>query len=73
MEVILAIDIGTSSVKVAVISLKGKLVKTFQTSYPTHYLEPNSLEQDPEDWWGVVKSGIYQILKEKQNIKIPNI
>ena len=71
MEVILAIDIGTSSVKVAAINLKGKLVKTFQTSYPTHYLNPNSLEQDPEDWWHAVKSGIHQILKEKQNIKIP--
>jgi len=71
MEVILAIDIGTSSVKVAAINLKGKLVKTFQTIYPTHYLKPNSLEQDPEDWWYAVKSGIYQILKEKQNIKIP--
>jgi len=71
MEVILAIDIGTSSVKVAAINSKGRLVKTFQTSYPTHYLKPNSLEQDPEDWWDVVKSGIYQILKEKQNIKIP--
>jgi len=71
MEVILAIDIGTSSVKVAAINLKGKLVKTFQTSYPTHYLNPNSLEQDPEDWWHAVKSGIHQILKEKQNIEIP--
>lgn len=71
MEVILAIDIGTSSVKVAIINLKGQLVKTFQTSYPTHYLNPNSLEQDPEDWWHAVKSGIHQILKEKQNIKIP--
>jgi xylulokinase len=71
MEIILAIDIGTSSLKVATINLKRKLVKTFQTSYPTHYLNPNSLEQDPEDWWHAVKSGIYQILKEKQNIKIP--
>jgi len=71
MEVILAIDIGTSSVKMAAINLKGKLVKTFQASYPTHYLNPNSLEQDPEDWWHAVKSGIHQILKEKQNIKIP--
>jgi len=71
MEVILAIDIGTSSVKVAAINIKGKLVKTFQTSYPTHCLNSNSLEQDPEDWWHAVKSGIYQILKEKQNIKIP--
>ena len=70
MEVILTIDIGTSSVKVAAINSKGELVKTFQTSYPTHYLKPNNKEQDPEDWWDAVKSGIYQILKEKQNKKI---
>ncbi len=71
MEVILTIDIGTSSVKVAIINFKGQLVKNFQTNYSTHYLNPNSLEQDPEDWWHAVKSGIHQILKEKQNIKIP--
>ena len=70
MEVILTIDIGTSSVKVAAINSKGELVKTFQTSYLTHYLKPNSLEQNPEDWWSAVKSGIYQIIKEKQNIEI---
>ena len=73
MEVILAIDIGTSSVKVAVINLKGQLVKNFQTNYPTHYLKPNILEQNPEDWWYAVKSGIYQILKETQNLKIPKL
>ena len=70
MEVILTIDIGTSSVKVAAINSKGEFIKTSQTNYPTHYLKPNNLEQDPEDWWDVVKSGIYQILKEKQNTKI---
>lgn len=70
MEVILAIDIGTSSVKVAIINFKGQLVENFQTNYPTHCLKPNILEQNPEDWWDAVKSGIYQILKEKQNIKI---
>ena len=70
MEVILAIDVGTSSVKVAIISFKGQLVKNFQTNYPTHCLKPNILEQNPGDWWDAVKSGIYQILKEKQNTKI---
>lgn len=70
MEVILAIDIGTSSVKVAIINFKGQLVKNFQTNYLTHYLKPNILEQNPEDWWYAVKSGIYQTLKETQNSKI---
>jgi len=73
MEVILAIDIGTSSIKVAVINSKGEFIKTSQTSYPTHYLKPNNLEQDAEDWWYAVKSGIYQILKETQNSKIPKL
>ncbi len=73
MEVILAIDIGTSSVKVAVINSKGEFIKTSQTNYPTHYLKPNNLEQDPEDWWDAVKSGIYQILKETQNSKISKL
>lgn len=70
MEVILAIDIGTSSVKVAIINFKGQLVENFQTNYRTHCLKPNILEQNPGDWWDAVKSGIYQILKEKQNTKI---
>jgi len=69
MEVILAIDIGTSSVKVAVINLKGELIETFQTNYPTHHLKPNNLEQDPEDWWDIVKSAIYKILNERRAAK----
>jgi len=73
MEVILAIDIGTSSVRVAIINFKGQLVKNFQTNYPTHCLKPNILEQNPEDWWYAVKSGIYQILKETQNSKISKL
>jgi len=71
MKVILSIDIGTSSVKIAAINSKGEFIKTSQTNYPTHYLKPNNLEQDPEDWWNATKSGIYQILKETQNIKTP--
>ena len=63
MEVILAIDIGTSSVKVAAINPKGELVNTFQTSYLTHYLKPNNLEQDPEDWWQATVKTVRAVMK----------
>ena len=71
MEVILTLDIGTSSIKIAAINLKGELVKIFQTIYPTHYLGHNNLEQDPKDWWDAAKSGISQIIDERHAAKPP--
>jgi xylulokinase len=50
-------DVGTSSVKTALVSNKGKVVAHHTTSYPCKYSKPGWVEQEPEDYWnGVVEN-----------------
>ena len=51
MPLVLAIDLGTSSVKVQLSDLAGTLVAEASRPYPTHRPRPDHAEQDPEDWW----------------------
>lgn len=51
---ILAIDIGTTSVKAAVIGTDGTVRATFDRAYPTHRTEAGWIEQDPSDWLRLV-------------------
>ncbi|MBF0451002.1 MAG: FGGY-family carbohydrate kinase [Candidatus Magnetomorum sp.] len=50
-EYILAIDHGTSGLKVALVTTRGQVVDFEFEPTPTHYLQGGGAEQDPEDWW----------------------
>lgn len=50
-EIVLGIDLGTSSVKVVVVDSLGQVAGTGQERYPTAHPEPRASEQDPDDWW----------------------
>ena len=50
-ELLLGIDVGTSSVKVALVDLSGRLQATSQAEYPLHHIRSAWVEQTPEDWW----------------------
>lgn len=45
------IDIGTSAVKVAVVSLDGVVLAEASRPYPTRTPHPGWVEQSPDDWW----------------------
>jgi len=49
--VFLGIDVGTTTVKAALVDLDGRVVATASKEYPTHFLHPGWVEQNPEDWW----------------------
>ncbi len=51
MPLVLAIDLGTSSVKVQLSDIAGTLVAEASHPYPTHRPHPGHAEQDPEEWW----------------------
>jgi len=51
LECLLALDIGTSSLKAAVYSLKGELLAGEAVSYPMASPQPGWAEQDPLEWW----------------------
>ena len=51
LECLLALDIGTSSLKAAVYSLKGELLAGEAVPYATASPQAGWAEQEPLDWW----------------------
>ena len=51
MARVLAIDLGTSSVKVQICDDAGRPIGAAARPYPTLRPRPRHAEQDPEDWW----------------------
>jgi xylulokinase len=72
MSYLMGIDIGTSNVKIIIISSDGKLVASETSSYPLSSPRQGWSEQNPVDWWNSTKEAIKLIL-EKKDIKINNI
>ena len=48
---ILAVDVGTTSTKLALFDQGGVARVTFSRSYQTHYGPNGHAEQNPLDWW----------------------
>lgn len=47
----LGIDIGTTSVKIAILDDQGAICGTSSRSYLTKFEDCGTVEQDPNDWW----------------------
>ncbi|HTD54019.1 MAG TPA: FGGY-family carbohydrate kinase [Silvibacterium sp.] len=50
-QFILAVDLGTSGCKCALVGLDGIVRKWAVRSFPLHVVDKAGAEQDPEDWW----------------------
>ena len=61
---ILAFDLGTSSLKLAVTTARGQIVSSAVEPYPLHALGGGGVEQDPEDWWSAIVRGTRRVLGE---------
>jgi xylulokinase len=53
---VLALDLGTSSLKGVAFDLTGELLTTASASYPTRRPAPLAAEQDPGDWWTATRA-----------------
>ena len=51
MSSFLAIDVGTSAVKVAMYDGNGKLLISKREAYPVSFPKAGWAEQNPNDWW----------------------
>src|SRR2546429_5977540 len=60
---ILALDLGTSGVKVALVSTEGRIVETTVEPYGLTFLPGGGVEQDPEDWWRAVVRGAHALFE----------
>lgn len=64
MSILLGIDIGTSSCKVACFTPEGTVVASKSASYPVYYPQDGWAEQNPEEWWEAVSKAIKSMLEE---------
>jgi FGGY-family pentulose kinase len=55
---ILAIDVGTESLRAGLVDTQGRIAAEVAFAYPTHYPHPQWAEQDPEIWWLAAKSAV---------------
>jgi len=71
-EYIIAIDHGTSGLKVALVTTLGKIIDFEFSPTPTHYYPGGGAEQDPEDWWQALLTATKRLLA-KVNVPKNNI
>jgi xylulokinase len=62
LRYLVAFDLGTSGLKVAVTTLRGELVASTVERYPLHVLGDGGVEQDPRDWWDAIVRGTRRAL-----------
>ena len=48
---ILAIDAGTTGIKVLLVDERGEVLGRGYREFPQHFPQPGWVEHDPEDWW----------------------
>ena len=60
---VLAVDLGTSGPKAAVVSLQGRIMATARAHVETMFLPGDGAEQDPELVWAAVKTACGAALK----------
>ena len=68
MKYTIGFDVGSSSVKIAIVEAHSKkkiaVITEPQEEMPIHAEKLNWAEQDPEMWWSHLCNGIHRILKE---------
>ncbi len=58
---LLGIDLGTSSVKVVLIDLAGRVLAQATRAYPVSQPRPGWSETDPELWWSAIRDATAQV------------
>ena len=65
-ELLMGIDVGTQSTRVALLDLDGNVIASHSGGYDLHTPRPGWAEQDPDVWWGVVADGIRHVLAQAE-------
>ena len=63
MKYLVGLDIGTSGAKCIIVDQNGKVVASSTQGYPLYTPRPGWAEQNPEDWWQAVLTGLKEIVK----------
>lgn len=63
MNYYIGADLGTSALKLLLVSEKGEVVNTVTNSYEVSYPGPGWSEQSPEGWWTAFEEGVKELIK----------
>ncbi|MEG0766922.1 MAG: xylulokinase [Clostridia bacterium] len=66
MAYLMGIDIGTSGTKTALYDEAGLLQAEYTAAYPLYQPQNGWAEQEPEDWWNAVVTGIRAVLAKSR-------
>lgn len=71
MNKYIGIDLGTSSVKMLLVSANGEIIKSVTKEYPIFYPQSGWSEQNPEDWYNASIEGLKELIRgvNKEDIK----
>ncbi len=61
MKNYIGIDLGTSGVKILLVSEEGKILNEVTEAYPISYPQSGWSEQNPEDWYSAVLRGLERL------------
>ena len=67
------IDLGTSAVKLLLMSADGKIQKIVSKEYPLFFPHPGWSEQKPEDWWSAVQEGLLELVADCDKSQVAGI
>ena len=58
----IGIDLGTSAAKLLLVDEAGQIVNTVTREYPLEFPQPGWSQQNPEDWWRAVLTGVPELI-----------
>ena len=73
MEYYIGVDLGTSSLKLLLVKEDGTILKTVSEEYPVYFPHSGWSEQNPEDWWNELLSGMEKLTAEVDKGQIAGI
>lgn len=69
----IGVDLGTSAVKLLLMTADGKIEKVVSKEYPLSFPHPGWSEQKPEDWWSAVMEGLAELVSECDKSQVAGI
>lgn len=69
----IGIDLGTSAVKLLLMTAEGEIINIVSKEYPISFPNPGWSEQNPQDWWAAVQAGLVQLTKDCDRTQIAGI
>ena len=73
MNTYIGIDLGTSSVKLLLVSADGKVLNSVTKEYPIYYPRGGWSEQNPEDWLEATQEGLKELLEDKSRADVKGL